>query len=1175
LKSDTVSSSSGYIALPLEQFFAQLQAAGFRMDTARKLRLLQALKQHGAKQIGQFHNLDLKYALAPFVATTPEEQRRFYEFFEAFWLDSEVEADKWAKGETPAVMQPDDKNIVHLPHRLWKKYRWLLLVIPFLLAGWLAVPIWKKWFSPAPQPPVRIEHSLNDGFRREGQRKPFRNATPEIHPDSCRWEVRDSETGLLEFTDTTLHLDWMAKGFGRNKKVILNAGTRGKDSMEVEIHCSNPPAMPQWKAPESPLVPNRFYEFSVVPKDKNANVKWYFQNKFIDTFIRGAKVRYAFPFDGEVTVTCKVYFNEKDCYEVEERRFTIGIPLTVLAPRTEAKLRGWVWLMFWLPMFPAVWFFRRFWKKRREKPTLKPDDELSAQYLLYDKAPYLIPYLSQDGKIRTPPDFFRMADVLRRREDSEHREVDVPASVRATVDSGGFPILLDKHDTTPPDYLFLIERPSAQDQQGRLFARLTTFFCQQDAPLTVFFHDGSFNSFWSDEKPNGVSFDFLHRQYAGYRLVLIGTGHALSNPYDTRLPALRRAPMEALLFWKKALFLSTLPLCSWQAPEVLLHRHFLLYPADMEGIRAGLEALDALEEHDPEPYTKWEETLAQRRTDANPRFRLWDTVEQHRDFLSERAIPSHLLVNKHPESLPSTDFKWLCGLAVSVLPDFALTVAIGKKMCADVTHDGLLRLSRIPWLNQNEPDTILRLALLAQLSPEEERLAREAVVEELEAVSADVMGGYAELEWKTNLVIHRFALDPQDPEHRQTLRDLIYLGLLSEGQMQELDGFVKRRLRPSTGLVHTSDKRGDSIEGYLNQKNDDLTLFNNLLSAASWALISLVLFFLGILKERQWRGQPETLETIFTTLQIIKESEPANSCFFPAHLVSDTLYVLITRFEDYENESDTECYGRGIELRIDQLVRSHKLPIRFCYRDDLAPNQSREADRLRDDFHADLIIWGKLRNAGPDCTADGFCLQFNLSNTLISYVGGEVRKPIPDDFQQDVAVSDIEKGLINMGGERFDDWLIGVSNLKIGKQKPELFVIDDGWDKTKIENAHLTRGNLWAGLGQYLEAIADFDQAIAIDPKNANTYNSRGTAKSELGFYTEAIADFNQAIAIDPKNTIAYKGRGIVKYQLGKYLEAISDFDKALEFNPNDSSILQNLNLAQHMQDQLEPIKGK
>jgi uncharacterized protein with von Willebrand factor type A (vWA) domain len=81
-----------HIALPLEQFFAQLQAAGFRMDTARKLRLLRALKRHGAAHIGQLE--DLKYTLAPFVATTPEEQRRFYEFFEAFWRDCAVEADK-------------------------------------------------------------------------------------------------------------------------------------------------------------------------------------------------------------------------------------------------------------------------------------------------------------------------------------------------------------------------------------------------------------------------------------------------------------------------------------------------------------------------------------------------------------------------------------------------------------------------------------------------------------------------------------------------------------------------------------------------------------------------------------------------------------------------------------------------------------------------------------------------------------------------------------------------------------------------------------------------------------------------------------------------------------------------------------------------------------------------
>lgn len=275
-------------------------------------------------------------------------------------------------------------------------------------------------------------------------------------------------------------------------------------------------------------------------------------------------------------------------------------------------------------------------------------------------------------------------------------------------------------------------------------------------------------------------------------------------------------------------------------------------------------------------------------------------------------------------------------------------------------------------------------------------------------------------------------------------------------------------------------------------------------------------------------------------------------CGFPVHFVQDTLYVLITRFEDYENEGGSECYGRGIERRIDQLVQSRKMPVIFCYRDDLSPNQSREADRLRDEFHADLIIWGKLRNAGPDCKADGFCLQFNPSDTLIRYVGGEVRKPELDDFQSSIAASDIEQGLINMGAERFDDWFVGMFNLKIGKRKPELFVIDDGWGERKKLKAYFMRGGIWIGLGRYTQAITDYDRAIKISSKDPTLYTLRGIAKSKLGRHTESIIDFDQSLTIDSSLQNTYYYLGEANRYLRRSLESIKYYDKYINLSPRD-----------------------
>lgn len=286
-----------------------------------------------------------------------------------------------------------------------------------------------------------------------------------------------------------------------------------------------------------------------------------------------------------------------------------------------------------------------------------------------------------------------------------------------------------------------------------------------------------------------------------------------------------------------------------------------------------------------------------------------------------------------------------------------------------------------------------------------------------------------------------------------------------------------------------------------------------------------------------------------------ESSSPAASdagCGFPVHFVQDTLYVLITRFEDFQNENGSECYGRGIERRIDQLVQSRKIPVVFCYCDDLSPNQSREADRLRDEFHADLIIWGKLRNAGPDCKADGFCLQFNPSDTLIRYVGGEVPTPDLDDFQRSIAASDIEQGLINMGAERFDDWFVGMFNLKIGKRKPELFVIEEAWNKQKKAEAYFARGEIWCHVGHYAEGAADYTNAVENGFISAKVYHGRGWAKINLKLLDDAVLDLDQAIRLDSNDMVAYCYRGLLKCMRNSYAKGISDYDHAIALAPNN-----------------------
>ena len=64
--------------------------------------------------------------------------------------------------------------------------------------------------------------------------------------------------------------------------------------------------------------------------------------------------------------------------------------------------------------------------------------------------------------------------------------------------------------------------------------------------------------------------------------------------------------------------------------------------------------------------------------------------------------------------------------------------------------------------------------------------------------------------------------------------------------------------------------------------------------------------------------------------------------------------------------------------------------------------------------------------------------------------------------------------------------------------------------------AYHNRGKAWSEKGDYDKAIADYNEAIRLDPKFAIAYHNRGGAWGSKGDYDKAIADYNEVIRLDP-----------------------------------------------------------
>ena len=95
--------------------------------------------------------------------------------------------------------------------------------------------------------------------------------------------------------------------------------------------------------------------------------------------------------------------------------------------------------------------------------------------------------------------------------------------------------------------------------------------------------------------------------------------------------------------------------------------------------------------------------------------------------------------------------------------------------------------------------------------------------------------------------------------------------------------------------------------------------------------------------------------------------------------------------------------------------------------------------------------------------------------------------------------------------------------------------------------ALLHRGNVRYANMDYNRAIADFNEAIRLNPTAANAFNDRAIARRANGDLDGAITDYGEAIRLDPKSALPYANRGIAYRAKGEVERAIADYGEALD----------------------------
>ena len=114
-------------------------------------------------------------------------------------------------------------------------------------------------------------------------------------------------------------------------------------------------------------------------------------------------------------------------------------------------------------------------------------------------------------------------------------------------------------------------------------------------------------------------------------------------------------------------------------------------------------------------------------------------------------------------------------------------------------------------------------------------------------------------------------------------------------------------------------------------------------------------------------------------------------------------------------------------------------------------------------------------------------------------------------------------------------------------------IIDDPKQKARARAAaYYNRGNAHGTKGDQAAAIADYDEAIKLEPRNAPALNNRGSARGDAGDTDAAIADFSAAIKVNRRFASAYFNRANAYAAKGEADRAIADYSAAIKYNPRN-----------------------
>ncbi|MEL6697540.1 MAG: hypothetical protein AAFP89_14920 [Bacteroidota bacterium] len=317
------------------------------------------------------------------------------------------------------------------------------------------------------------------------------------------------------------------------------------------------------------------------------------------------------------------------------------------------------------------------WNRKR-RPLVARRDKI-------DKPPYRWTFDIEVPEILATNDrILTLAQQMRGREESDAHQLNLPATVQASIRKAGRLQPIYRAQTRPTEYLLLIDRKSSQNHQAQLFNLLYETFKAQEIYARRYYYSGDPRVCWNEESPSGITLPELKNRYPDHRLLIFGTGYAFLSQRKgtfTKWASLIDA-------WEVKALLSPIPVEAWGRRELILGKKFQMMPTGLTGLR---QVVEVLEKDTPTSPKMWKElSLAE---------------EQ------KLQVDGDNLIESLRRYFDAQTLEWIAACALWTSVHWDLTLFLGRKVKEDHAAKGestqleladVIQIARIPWFIEGE-----------------------------------------------------------------------------------------------------------------------------------------------------------------------------------------------------------------------------------------------------------------------------------------------------------------------------------------------------------------------------------------------------------------------------------------------------------------------------------------